>query len=209
MSSTIMDTGNVAEINGLGPDDEIANMSATEQPTDAPMEFHVQMRGHTFRDMEDLIVNAAAQQIIGWRGEGNKLKKLIEERCVAQVAARADEALSKVTAEIIDQPLTPSFGDKKPVTMREFIGLTGREYLTEKVDRDGKPYTGGWGSGEARTRLQNIVSDYMQRHFKSELEKATNAAISEVQRAIKAQHAAFLEAEKARLRDALAKATAA
>jgi hypothetical protein len=143
MSDTIMDTGNVAEIQGLGPDDEISNMEATDQPKGKGLEFHVSMHGHTFRDMEDLIVNAAAQQIMGWHGEGNKLKKLIEERCVSQVTACADEALAKVTAEIVDQPLTPAFGDKKPITMREFIGLTGREYLTERVDRDGNPSTGG------------------------------------------------------------------
>ena len=207
MSNIIIDTSNVAELNDLGPDDEISNMDATKEATGAPMEFHVQMRGHTFRDMEDLIVNAAAQQIIGWHSEGNKLKKVIEDRCVAQVTARADEALSKVSADIIDQPLTPSYGDKKPVTMREFIGLTGREYLTERVDRDGKPTTGGWGSTSTFTRVELLVSKYMDRHFKNEIEKATNAAISEIQTAIKAQHAEFLAVEKARLREALAKAS--
>ena len=206
--SAIIDTGNIAELNDLGPDDEISNMAATEEATNAPMEFHVQMHGHTFHDMQDLIVNAAAQQLVGRYGGTATLQKQVETKCIEQVAAKADAALAKVTSEIIDQPLTPGFGDKKPVTMREFIGLTGREYLTEKVDRDGKPYMGGWGSGDARTRIKLIVNDYLRRQFKSELEKATNAVILEVQAAVKAQHAKFLEAEKTRLREALAKLTA-
>lgn len=207
MTDTIMDTGNVAEINGLGPEDEISNMDATKEATGAPMEFHVSMQGHTFRDMEDLIVNAAAQQIMGWHSEGNKLKKLIEERCISQVTARADEALAKVTAEIVDQPLTPAFGSKSPVTMREFIGLTGREYLTERVDRDGKPASGGWNSSTF-TRVELLVSKYMDRHFKNEIEKATNAAVAEVRAAIKKQHDDFLAAERKRFAEALAKTTA-
>jgi hypothetical protein len=207
--ATIMDTGNVSEINDLGPDEEVSNMTATDTPTEAPMAFHVQMHGHTFRDMEELIVNAAAQQLMGWHTDGNKLKKLIEERCISHVTAKADEALAKVSSEIIDQPLTPSFGDKKPVTMREFIGLTGREYLTERVDRDGKAAKSGWGSPATYTRIELLVSQYMDRHFKNEIEKATNAAIGEVRAAIKQHHEQFLAAEKKRFSEAIEKLTQA
>lgn len=189
---------------GSEPGEVASDIVATTEPEGKGIEFSVSMRDYTMHDMEALIVEAAAKMIVG-RHNDRELAKTIEAKCIEQITAKADKALSAVTTEIIEQPLIPNFGDKKPVTMREFIGLTGREYLTEKVDRDGKPYTGGWGGGEARTRLQNIVSDYIGRHFKSELEKATNAAVSEVQSAIRVQYEAFLTAEKARFRDALAK----
>lgn len=207
MTETILDTADLADLNGLDQEEEISDMSATADATHAPMEFHVQMHGHTFHDMKDLIVNAAAQQIMGWHSEGHKIRKMIEDRCVERVTEQADAALAKVTAEIIDQPMTPTFGDKKPVTMREFIGLTGREYLTERVDNDGNPSrNGGWG-GNTSTRIERLVSKYMDRHFKSEIEKATNAVITEIRAAIKSEHERFLAAEKARLRAAISKMT--
>lgn len=201
--TTIMDTSDIDFDEG----EPRSHLVATEAPEGKGIEFNVAMRGYTMTDMESLIVEAGARMLVGQFGD-KALAKMIEERCIQQVTAKADAALHAVTHEIIDQPLTPAFGDKKPVTMREFIGLTGREYLTERVDRDGKPTTGsGWGSSPTYTRVELLVSNYMQKHFKQEIEKATNAAISEVQKAIRENHAAFLEAEKARLRAALAKAS--
>ena len=198
-------------MNDIGPDDEIASLDATKEATDAPMEFHVQMRGHTFRDMEDLIVNAAAQQLVGRYGGTDALRKQIEAKTVEHVTERADAVLANVSAEIIDQPMMPKFvgAKEEPVTMREFIGLTGRAYLAEIVDRDGKPTSkGGWGSSEGKPRIQWIVGDYIERKFKDEIEKATNTAIAEVQIALKAKYDAFLAGEKKRLADALAKLAA-
>lgn len=184
---------------------EVPHLNATHEP-EPGISFHVQMQGYTKSAMDGLIVEAAAQLIVG-RHNKNEIAKAIEAKCIELLTAKADAALQGVTAAIIDQPLTPNFGDKKPVTMREFIGLTGREYLTERVDRDGKPSSGGWGSSTF-TRIELLVSQFMERKFKTEIEKATSAAIREVQDAIKASHAALLEAEKARLREALAKVSA-
>lgn len=186
-----------------GPEDVATDMVATTDAEGRGIEFHVSMRDYTFRDMEALIVEAAARMIVG-RHNDRDLAKQIEAKCIEQVTAKADAALASVTADIIEQPLTPSFGDKKPVTMRELIGLTGREYLTERVDRDGKPYNrDSWG-GSTSTRMELLISKFMERRFKTEVEKATNAAISEVQAEIRAEHAKFLAAEKARFRAALA-----
>lgn len=196
------------DLSGDEFDEPRSDLVATREPLGAGIEFNVAMRGYTMQDMENLIVEAAAALIVGQRGE-RELGRLIEAKCIEQVTAKADAALHAVTHEIIDQPLTPAFGDKKPVTMREFIGLTGRKYLTERVDREGKPHAGsGWGSNPTYTRVELLVSNYMQKHFKNEIEKATNAAISEVQKAIREAHTVFIEAEKARMRDALAKAVA-
>lgn len=183
-----------------------SHLVATERPEGKGIEFTVAMRGHTMTDMESLIIEAAARVLVGQFGD-KRLSQMIEQKCIDQVTAKADAALHAVTHEIIDQPLTPSFGDKKPVTMREFIGLTGREYLTERVDREGKPSSGGWGSNTC-TRIELLISNYMQKHFKQEIEKATNAAIVEVQKAVRDSHNALIAAEKERLRSALAKAVA-
>jgi hypothetical protein len=194
----------------LSPDDEFAEPSshlvATREPEGKGIEFTVAMRGHTMTDMEALIVEAGARMLVGQFGD-KSLGRMIEQKCIEQVTAKADAALQAVTNEIIDQPLTPSFGDKKPVTMRQYIGLVGREYLTERVDRDGKPSQGGWGSNTC-TRVELLVSNYMQKHFKQEIEKATTAVIVDIQNAIRAEHKALLEAEKKRIRDAMAKAVA-
>lgn len=204
MTNEILNTG---DLDGDEYGEPRSHLVATEQPEGKGIEFTVGMRGHTMTDMEELIVEAAARTLVGRFGD-KTLAKMIEDKCVQQVTAKADAALHAVTHEIIDQPLTPAFGGKKPVTMREFIGLTGREYLTERVDREGKPSSGGeWRSSPTYTRVELLVSNYMQKHFKQEIEKATNGVISEVQKAVRENHAAFIEAEKARLRAALAKAT--
>ncbi|WP_222110149.1 hypothetical protein, partial [Mesorhizobium amorphae] len=102
--------------------------------------------------------------------------------------------------------LTPKYSfskaDDKPVTMRELIALTGRDYLTASVDSSGKPTTERYHS---RSRIQHLVDKYMETAFKREIEKATSEAIVEVRRSIEASHKAFLEAEKTRFREALAK----
>lgn len=210
MVSEITSTTEMAEEEWNGEDEpsEVrTDMVATHEAEGKGIEFHVSMRNYTLSDMEALIVDAAARTLVGNYGN-NKLAKMIEERCIDLVSHKADSALEKVAADIIDQPITPKYpfmkADEKPTTMREFIGLTGRDYLTAYVDSSGKPTT---DRHYGKTRIQHLVESYMQREFKREIEKATNAAINEIHTAIAKQHDAFLEAEKARFRDALAKVT--
>lgn len=209
MSNEITSTHEIAEADWDGrsdPQDVDTNMVATKEAEGKGIEFHVSMRSYTQRDMEDLIVEAAARVIVGNYGS-NVIAKKVEERCIALVTAMADKHLAGVTAEIIDQPVTPKFpfiskGDEKPVTMREFIGLTGRAYLEARVNDAGKPSTDSW---RTKPRIQHLAEIHMQRAFETEIEKATNAAIAEIKNAITAQHKAFLDAEKARFREAMAK----
>ena len=115
-----------------------------------------------------------------------------------------------MTAEIIDQPVTPNWGDKKPVTMREMIGLYGKEYLTQRVLPSGEDYkSDGWGSNNSMSRAEHFVQKTLSRVFKDEISKATNAAITQIQTDFKSAHQAILDAEKTRVREALAKATGA
>jgi len=193
------------------PEDEFSeNMAATTDPQPAErLEFFVQMRGYTLREMDALIVEAAARQVVGNRND-NALAKEIEGRCIALTTEKVDAKLATVTAEIVDQPMIPAFGSsKEPVTMRDFMALCGRQYLAEMVGNDGKPVTGdSYYRNNSMPRMQYLVRQALDLKFKKDIEAATNAAIREVQAAIKADHDALLQAEKKRLREALTKAVA-
>lgn len=195
-----------SDLDDLDSPRESLAATTTTQP-DAKIEFHVQMRDWTLRDMEMLIVEAAAQQIVGRVDRPNDLSKQIEARVRELLVAKADERLELVTTEIIDQPVTPTFGDKKPVTMREMIGLYGREYLTQKVGSDGKPSTDTYGR-HTQTRMAYLIQVALDMKFKREIEAATSAAISEIQSLIREEHKSLLNAEKARFRNAISKEVA-
>jgi hypothetical protein len=185
------------------PEDEIReDLSATVDSTPEKIEFHVQMRGFTQRDMEAFIVEAAARQIVG-RSTDSKLAKEIEARCAVLIAEKADKVLAGITDQVLDQPLTPSFGDKKPVTMREFLGLYGREYLEQRVGKyDGKPESSSYNTVP---RMAYLVSQHLDTKFENEMKTAVNKAVTEIQMSVLAKLNATLEAEKARVRDALDK----
>ena len=198
-----------AEWDGGSEHSEVdSDLVATKDAEGKGIEFHVSMRDYTMSDMEALIVEAAARTIVG-RHNDHALAKQIEAKCIEMITAKADKALASVTHEIIDQPITPKFAfmkaDEKPMTMREFIGLTGREYLTTYVDSSGKPTSDRHYN---KTRIKRMVEDAVNVTFKREIEKATNAAIAEIQLGVKARHDALIAAEKARIRDAITKATA-
>lgn len=206
MTNEITDTYEIAEGEWDGqsePQEVDTSMVATHEAEGKGIEFHVSMRNYTLRDMEGLIIEAAAKQIVG-AGRDRQIAKDIEERCVNLVRQKADEKLATVTAEILDQPMTPAFGEKKPVTMREFLGLYGREYLTERVDREGNPYKGGYGSSNSFTRMELIVAKHIDRTFKEEVQAMTSKFINEIRAAYKAQHEATLAEQKKRFDEALA-----
>ena len=201
----IVDTAEIAEDEWDGesePGELSSNMDATSTPqNDGSMEFHIQMRRHTMRDFEDLVVEAAARQIVG-RRQDTEIARRIEQRCIELIDSKLTTALDAITAEIIDQPVTPKFGGKQPVTMRELIGLYGREYLETLVDPEGKRHD-GWSRGTRR--IEHLAEKSLERKFTSEIERATNAAVTTLRAEISARHKALIEAETARFRAALNK----
>ena len=211
MSNEITSTAEMAEQDWDGhsePSDVDTDMVATKEVEGKGIEFHISMRDYTMHDMEALIVEAAANILVGKVGN-DRLAKMIEAKTIELVTAKADRALEAVSAVIIDEPILPKYpfmkADEKPMTMREFLGLTGRDYLEGYVDSSGKPTT---DRHYGKRRIQHIVEQAMQVQFKREIEKATSAAIGEVQTAIRARHDAMLAAEKKRFHEALAKVAA-
>lgn len=208
MSNVIVEHGDIAEAAWDGqsePSDSAEDLVATREPENKGVEFHVSMRGYTQSAMDELIVEAAASLIVG-RQNKNDIAKLIEQKAIALIAEKADAVLANVTTQIIDTPVTPTFGEKKPVTMREFIGLTGQAYLTESVGADGKIPTDSWSRRETTSRVAWMVQRAMEVKFEKEIKAATSAAIAEMQREVRAQHEAILTAEKLRIREAIGKA---
>lgn len=210
MSNIIIDNAELAE--NVGYDEDEApreDMTATaEAEPDAKIEFHVQMRSWTLNDMEGLIIEAAARQLIGRNGTETQIAKAVQESAIAQITARADAKLSEVSASIMDQPiLSDPFGKAAPVTLREMIGLYAKEYLTQMVDRQGNITTSHYD--KKQTRISWLIERALDTKFKVEIEKSTNAAIKEIQDEIREQHKMLLAAETARIRAAIAKATEA
>lgn len=205
MTEVIADTSDIAD---SGEEHLEHDMAATVgSDPEAKIEFNVQMRSWTLRDMEELIIEAAARQLVGRNASDNQLAKAVQEAAIQQITARADAKLATVSAEIIDQPvLTGPIGSKEPVTMRDMIGLYAKEYLSEPVGSDGKPVTDSYYRSSAKPRMVWIVERSLDQKFKVEIEKATNAAISQIQTAIREQHKALVEAETARIREAIGKA---
>jgi CRISPR/Cas system-associated endoribonuclease Cas2 len=158
-------------------------MVATTEATGEGIEFHVAMKGYTLRDMESLIINAAALQLIGKME--TRLAKMIEEKCIELIDDKLTSALGKITTEILDQPITPSFGDKSPVTMREFMGLYGREYLTQHVGSDGSRFKPSSWSSTGTPRIEYLAARVIDSKFKAEIESAQRESIKEVQTSMK------------------------
>lgn len=206
MTDAIIDTQEMAEMCDFDEDQSPrADLAATaESDPAAKIEFHVQMTSWTLSDMESLIVEAAARTIVGKVDRPTELAKQIENRVREMLIQKADARLDAVTSEIIDQPVTPTYGDKKPVTMREMIGLYGREYLTQVVNSDGNLTTDYYNV--KKPRMQWLTERALDAKFKAAITNATAAAISEVQREIRATHETFISEEKARMRAAWAKA---
>ena len=204
-NSIIADSEDIVNADYRDPDDECADLEATAQPTGDKMEFHVQMRGYTMTDMETLIVEAAARQLLRSRSAGSEkqIEKVIQEAVAAMIQKQVSAALERVTADILSQPM---ISGKEPVTVKQFIEMSWRDWLSNRVDLDGKDYTGYGGS--ALTRAEWFIWKGVEQKFNNAVTAATNAAISEMQKAVSAEQAKIIAAEKKRLAEALAKITA-
>jgi hypothetical protein len=207
----IIDTSEVAEMVGFDEDEAPRENLEVTQKSDpeAKIEFHVQMRSWTITDMEQLVIEAAARQLVGRNASEGELAKAVQDAAIRQITAKADAKMATVSEQIIDQPVMAGPGSKEPVTMREMIGLYAKEYLTEIVGPDGKISTDYYGRQSGKARMVWIVERALDAKFKDEITKATNAAIREIQTEIRAQHIAVVQAETGRIRAAIAAATSA
>jgi hypothetical protein len=203
----LIDSADIAEALDLGDEDDVSDITATEGPTDAPIEFHVQMNSYTMRDMEAAIVEAAARMVLN-RSRYNSesaIEKRIEQAVIEKTSAALNAKLESLTVEIINQPVAA--GGKDVMTIGEAIGLFGREYLTVAVNRDGKTKaeTGdGWGFNADGRRIDHILRKVIDHKFKSEISSAISGLITEVRQQTQDHAKAFLAEERKRIAAAFA-----
>lgn len=182
-------------------------MTATHESEPSRIEFHVQMHNRVLADMEDLIVDAAARIMLG-KIRDNDLAKQIQDRTLELIQEKLDGKLQGLTKEIIDQPVISQYGDKKPVTMRELIGLAARDYLQTNVDGSSGKVESGYSSRKI-PRIQYIAEQFLAATFKREIENEVRTAAHEVKTEMRKQFDEMLNKEKARFREALELATKA
>lgn len=208
--SDIIETADIAqekaESGEAGWEDGLqTNAVASTEEKPGGISFHVQMRSWTVADMEELVVEAAARIIVGRNGD-NKLAKKIEERAITIITEHADKRLKTVAEDVLSTALTPKgYEQKNPVTIGETLAMLGREYLEQKVLRDGKMPDGYHDKDRAKKRIEWIVEQLVIGKFKEELEASSNVFVREVRAEIKARHEAMLATERARIAEALAK----
>lgn len=212
---TIIDTDEIAQAKSDGSDEPveaISSMDATTEPAPTGISFHVQMRGYTQEDMEELIVEAAARIIVGRSGE-TRIAKAIEARVVEAIRERADAVVGKIAADVMNHTLQgATTWQASPGTVGQVLGMLGREYLEQKVTDDGKPFdnVSHWRK-DAMTRAEYIARQHVSQTFAKELDAASREVVKEMTKAVKDRFAAMLDAKKAEfnadLAESFAKAT--
>ena len=181
---------------------ELGDMAATATSrADQPrtMDFHVQMRSYTLNAFEEMIVEAAARQVAN--GLSGDIPKAVESRAIEIAEREIDAKLEPIASDLFDQPMVPErYGKGETLTLREYIGLVGRDFLSEKVTLSGKR-AGRYERGEPR--INHIVAQVLEKRFKKEIEAAFVELKKEVQAQINSQLSGVIDTERKRLADAL------
>ena len=187
-------------------DEESHDMNRpTGNPETPPsrMAFEVSMPPYAIEALERDVITAAALQLIAKFNERD-LKKRIEEMAISILNERVNERLSEITREIFDQPVSTPFGtSKEPMTINDFIGMAGRDYLTRPVDHNGNPNKDGYGYNSGQTRIAWLIRTELDHRFKRDMEKAASQGIAEIQKRARQRLDEMIEGEKDRLRKAL------
>jgi len=198
----IIDSDEFNEALEIDSDSDPLDISSHAQPTGSGMEFHVKMDSYTLHGVEDMIVHTAAKQLISGYGDAS-LKKRVEEAAAEMLSQKINSVLEGVAKDIMDQPMTPKFPGSKsePVTLREFVGLCGREYLSQQVDREGNPASGRYGGNSPRVEF--IISSVLNKQFKAAIDAATSEIRKEAAAAIEARLKSMIDDERKRIADAV------
>ena len=200
MTNTILDAGNLAEVTGAdGEPNDTSDLTSTHEPDVAGMSFHVQMNGYTLGDFEEMVVQTAARLLLESGASEHRLKKTIEERAIALISQRCDEKLAGVTSDILNNPVM--IGGKDPITMGEFIGITGRDYLSTPVDHGGKPTTGSYDRGTPR--INRMLNEVVGKKFSAELSAGIKDITKELKVMVTTKLDSLIVEERARIATAL------
>lgn len=206
MSNEIVTTEDIAASNG---DEEVrSSIEATEEALPKGIGFHVTMTSWTLEDMEELIVEAAARRVLG-RMNDNRLAKLIEDKVLAEISARANDAIARIADDVMGHALVPAnYSQQAPVTIGETLAHLSRAYLEQMVDSDGKPPTDHWRRQESMKRIDWIVRAAFDRKLGEEISKSTKVAADAAAKEVRAKYTEIVTSETDKLRAAIATAIA-
>ncbi|MCA2013487.1 hypothetical protein LCM17_18495 [Cereibacter sphaeroides] len=196
---TIIDSGNIQEIEGLGIDesDDLSDLTATTEKDPQTMDFHVQMRGYTMRDFETMVVHAAAQQLLG----GRNFQRQIEEAAIAIASQKVDQQIGVALRDVMGMTVTTR--GKEAITLGQMIGMEAKDYLTQQVDGQGKVVTDSWGRSSSKPRVSFLVGQFVREHFAKEIEAAMKVLRDEIAAGVSAQITAAVESERKKIADAI------
>lgn len=194
-----MDSGNIAELEELDCQEaeDLADLTATETEKPNTMDFHVQMNGYTMADFENMVVNAAARQLLGGRTFQADIKEKVNEIASSKLNDR-------LTAELKDlMNITVMKRGSEDISLRQMIGMEAKDYLTETVNSNGKTTTDSWERRNGLTRLQWIASNVFREAFKKELEQAFKDLRTELASAIQNKIKTAIDEQRKQVADAL------
>jgi len=188
--TVLIDSANVAEIEGYDDETEISDLSATKQEAADTMDFHVQMR-----DFESLVIHAAAQQLIS----GRDFKSGIQARAIEIANEKMNAQLMDTLGDVMK--ITVSTRGKDVVTLGQMVGMEAKDYLTAMVKSDGEPVTAYYDKGQPRVAW--LVGQYVKKHFAAEIKTAMDGMTADIRTAISAQITNAIDAERKRVSEAL------
>jgi len=137
--------------------------------------------------IQEQIINAIVAQL------ADRLYGTVQEQLSQQVGARLNERIDELLDDFMNQPViqTDRWGDRQAEyeSVREMLKTQFDAFMTQPVDRDGKPIGHGCGhSTQTRVdwlvnkdivRLFSTLQESMYRQFEAEIQKTKNAAAKE------------------------------
>lgn len=146
------------------------------------------------------MVNSAVQQVLGRPGYSeNALQKQVREAVAVLVRERIDAAIAAEVEALVSKPIQKfdTFGNPvgAPVSVEEIVRLGAQQFLTEPVDRDGKPVRDSYTTKDSR--IGWMVKKIVVQGLAKDIEEHAKAARAEVTKRAQQAAAAVIAGVKA------------
>ena len=135
------------------------------------LSFDLKIESFNTSRFYDDVVNRAVEQMLGASWSPQKLAKDVQAAVQDKVLERLDAVLGDAVTTMLSKPIQQfdTFGEPvgKPISVEDIVrnGATG--FLTEHVDRDGKPNRNSYG--DKKTRLERLVEDSVNSSLQKEM----------------------------------------
>lgn len=186
------------------PDRDPSNLQSTTEPVEPKprqMQFNVQMLGHTYDDMESLIIQSASELVVKRSGGEIQLGQKAFEMAMDEIRG----SLERWSGNILN--ITAVKEGDKAYTVGDMILHKAQEFITQQVDMSTGEAKSGFVSRHERVgpRIQYLISKSLQQIFEKEVEQANRQIIAEMKAAYREKINAMVDAQKAKFEEALDK----